>query len=128
MFVYVTGPYEATTDGIKKRNREVLELVCRRVLLAKHIPICPILFYGEWKKDPRLYSNDGWWVDNIYKALMRLCSVFCIVTSHAEFNSERIRMEKDTWREIGDGKFVVDTRILEHLLGLEDISGQRDND
>jgi hypothetical protein len=116
-FVYVTGPYEGINDIIRQRNKEQLNLVCRRIFVANHIPICPILFFGEYHKDPRLFSNSGWWVLKVFEPMMRLCSSFCIITSRMDLSNERLQMEQELWSKIGNGHFIPEEKILQHLLG-----------
>jgi hypothetical protein len=119
-FVYVTGPCESDNEITKRRNKEQLEFVCRRVLVANHIPICPILFYGEFPKDPRLYSNSGWWVEKVFRPLMEICTYFCLITTRIDHSNERIMMEKSLWAEVGSGKIIVEEKILPFLLGDDD--------
>lgn len=118
MLVYVTGPFESSAEGIRKRNKEALDLVCRRIILAKHIPICPVVFYNGYEKDPRLFSSIGWWVENVYKNLMRSCDAFCLIPFYGEATHERVRMEKQAWQEVGDGGIIMESKILNYLLGL----------
>lgn len=118
LHVYVTGPHEASNPIAQDRNRQNLSLVCRRVLLAGHVPICPTLLSLDWKKDPRISNFESWWAQNFYKPLMAKCSVFCYIMSPAGYRPERIELEKEVWREVGDGKFILADFILDHLLNI----------
>ena len=120
-YVYVTGPYEGINEIIRRRNKEQLEFVCRRIFVANHIPICPILFFGEYPKDPRLFSNSGWWVLKVFEPMMRLCSSFCIITSRTDLSNERLQMEQELWAKIGNGRFIPEENILKYLTGEEDV-------
>lgn len=114
--VYVTGPYESRNHAVVTKHRTDLELICRRVIVAKMIPICPTLFYVDFLKDPRLPKDIKWWIDNIFLVLMRDCSVFCYIPDLAGTLCERMQYEKEKWRELGRNKFVVAERVLNVLL------------
>jgi len=118
IFVYITGPYEATNPTAKAHNIQNLSLVCRRVLVTGHIPICPVLSAMDWKKDPRLAKEDLWWVEQYFKPLMKKCSAFCYVRSPAGYQPERIDLEKAAWKEVGNGKFILSDFILDYLLNI----------
>lgn len=115
MFIYVTGPLEGLNDLQKNKNRQALDLVNRRILLAKHIPLCPVLITENWRRDPRFLSDQGWWVFNIFKPIMSLCSHFCYVPFPANTSNERFRMEKELWNDIGTGIYIRETNIFNFL-------------
>jgi len=73
----------------------------------------------EWRKDPRLSKDVSWWVNNIFKEFMKECVVFCYIPELAGVVTPRMEMEKELWRQIGTGKFIVADRILDYLLNLE---------
>jgi hypothetical protein len=121
MFVYVTGPLEAASEIARERNLEQLDLVNRRILTTRNVPICPCKFYEGYNADNRLLADPYWWVYNVYRPLMQMCTHFCIITSRMDHGNPRIRAEKELWQEIGNGKFIVEANIMNYLLGLGDV-------
>ena len=115
--VYVTGPYEAGNSRALRKNRSRLELVCRRVIIAGHVPICPVLMCGEWR-DPRIPRDITWWVRRIYKPIMEDCKIFCMMPMPAGVRSERVKLERAAWREVGDGRFIMSEVIVDYLLNM----------
>ncbi len=78
--------------------------------------MCPILSVQDWIRDPRLPNNMIWWVENVFKAYMKGCEVFCYIPEFAGITNKRVEAEKELWRRIGNQKFVVADRILDYLL------------
>lgn len=113
--VYVTGPLEGATPQVMKNHRTNLDLVCRRILIAGDVPICPILFTHDWQKDPRFSKKLEWWIDNVFKIYMIDCEIFCYVPTLVGVKSDRMELEKNLWKVIGDGKFFIADRILDIL-------------
>ncbi|HPJ76324.1 MAG TPA: hypothetical protein PLS36_05755 [Clostridia bacterium] len=114
-FIYVTGPFEGLNEYAKKANITQLDLVCRRVIVAKHIPLCPILFYGAWMKDPRFYSQSAWWVDNIFKPIMLQCNYFCYIPPYAGVRNERLEYEKDIWKTLNRTRMIIADRLIKYF-------------
>lgn len=114
--VYVTGPLEGIFPQQVKNNMTNLQLICRRVLVAKDIPICPTLMTWDWRKDPRFPKEINWWIDLIFKELMKDCVIFCYIPDFAGVLTQRVEIEKELWRTLGTGKFIIADRIVDYLL------------
>lgn len=89
------------------------------MLIARDIPICPTLMTYEWMKDPRLSKDLNWWIDTVFKELMKDCIIFCYIPDFAGVITRRVEAEKDIWRTIGTGRFIIADRIIDYLLNLE---------
>ena len=115
--VYVTGLYEGVDGRALERRKQELSLVCRRILIADHTPLCVVTEYELWRKDPRLAQKGlGWWIEHLFEPVLRACDVFCSIRVPIGIESKRLDMEMDCWRRTGTGKFVPSDVILDHLL------------
>lgn len=88
------------------------------MLVAKDIPVCPILMTHDWMKDPRFSKDVLWWVENIFKEFMKECVIFCYIPDFAGVVTKRVEAEKELWRQLGTGKFIIADRIVDYLLNL----------
>lgn len=73
----------------------------------------------DWMRDPRFPRDVSWWVETVFKEMMRECIIFCYIPDFAGVTTKRVEEEKQLWRTIGTGKFIIADRIIDYLLNLE---------
>jgi len=73
----------------------------------------------DWMKDPRLSRDINWWLENVFKELMKQCVIFCYIPDFAGVVTKRVEAEKELWRSMKQTKFIVADRIIDYLLNLE---------
>lgn len=117
MKVYVTGPLRGLNEYQTAKNRHNLSRACRRILITENIPVCPILSAENWDKDPRLPSDDKWWVDNFYVDFIQICQEFVYIPELIGMKCARVEREKNIWRTLGNGRFISADVIIKYLLG-----------
>ena len=115
--VYVTGQITGVNKAATKRNIHNLSLTCRKILITDNFPICPILSCYDWYLDPRLPSEDSWWVNNYLVDFMKDCDEFCYLVPPSGVQCYRLEAEKAIWRVIGNGHFITSDSILKYLIG-----------
>lgn len=101
MKIYIAGPLEGYSEHAVRRNKSRLSLVCRRVLLHGHIPVCPTLASMDWSLDPRFPVSQEWWVLNYNSKFMEECQMLCVVREQVGFSSPRTRKELELWASLG---------------------------
>lgn len=73
----------------------------------------------DWMKDPRLSRDINWWIENVFKELMKQCVIFCYIPDFAGVVTKRVEAEKELWRNMKQTKFIIADRIIDYLLNLE---------
>lgn len=114
--IYVTGPLKGINNSATEKNKHNLSLACRKILLSENIPVCPVLSMENWDKDPRLPSDDDWWVKNYLVEFMKNCEEFVYVPEMIGTKDNRVEIEKELWRTIGNGRFISSDVVIKHLL------------
>ena len=114
--VYVTGLLKGINEAVTKRNQHNLSLTCRKILIAEHFPVCPVLSAADWQLDPRLPASDEWWVKTYYAEFIRECDLFCYVPVPPGIKCNRVEIEMNIWRVIGKSQMVSSDVIMKYLL------------
>lgn len=114
--IFVTGPLEAMNEQAEEKRLEVVSLTCRRIILTRHIAVCPYMLVIPWMKDPRFIHDGIWWVSNYMAPLMEECDIFCHIPILAGNFSKSLEMQKDMWRALGKETPVTTDTVTNYLL------------
>lgn len=116
--VFVTGPLETAPEQVALKRLETISLISRRILLTRHIPVCPYLQVIQWMKDPRLPKDTEWWVGHYFMPFIRECDLFCSLPDLAGNFSHSLESQKAIWRSLEKHPPVTTDTVVDTILNI----------
>jgi len=112
MQVYVSGPIITYTEHTERRSINQLSVICRRIALCGHIPLCPALMCAKFFRDPRF--KDIEWYTKIADFYLDLANLMCFVHEPVSMLSRITEYERKKWQ----GLMLPEDVIVEYLTKI----------